>query len=104
MRAHVHEERLVVDPPKQDPEVVIEVTPAKALKHIDEAWMRISLLDAKSAMKQTQFYAKEFAELEQDRNQARAQLARSGLVIDKLETRIASLEKQLESKSGVKAI
>lgn len=80
----------------------VEHAPAKTLKNEDEAWMRISLLETKSALKQAQFFTKEFEQATAEAKQYKGLAESRSREIELLNLKISQMEKQIEESKQQK--
>jgi len=81
-----------------DHDGVNDGTPSKALRSEDEAWTKMSLLDAKSSMKQAQFYSEEYSRVKDENESLQKQVRSLSHLNDMLSEKISKMEMEKESK------
>jgi len=84
----------------QDTEGIVDAIPGKTLKTLDEAWIRVSLTEAKSSFKQAQFFTSDFKKLEDERDQLQRRTQTQANLIAQQEERICTLERVLDAQKG----
>lgn len=83
----------------------VEHAPAKTLKNEDEAWMRVSLLETKSALKQAQFFTREYDQAVSEAKQYKGLADSRQRENDLLSGRTVQLEKEIEAlKDALKKV